>query len=337
MLPYYHPSSIAIVDDDVLFLETLKFSFSDAFPCETFPDPRRAVEVLRQRQLAVRGIEHFVVPNESTPDVATYEPGDQLVHVRTSGIAALVEDPSRFSQVSVIIVDYDMPALNGVQLCRQLVDMPVRKILLTGKATIDVAMRAFNERIIDSYIPKQDGDLATRLKTEIKALEAAYFTRIGQPLGSLLGLDATRFIADPGFDEFFATECRARHIVEHYVMAEPHGVLMASASGDVFVMAVQSEQSLAAHTEIAIAENASNDLVRGLAARAIVPIFPTPSGMYEKSLESTWRDHVWPARTLIGRETWFHALVTGPATSSLVPPGMVSYAGHRAGTSMTRH
>jgi CheY-like chemotaxis protein len=337
MLPYYHPSSIVIIDDDALFLETIKFSLSDSFPCETFTDPKRAIQVLKERQSTVRNLEHFVVPSESTPDVPTHQLGDQFVQVRTSGVTALVKDAERFSQISVAVIDFDMPGINGLQICRQLADLPMRKILLTGKATTDIAIRAFNERIIDCYIAKQDSTLATRLKTEIRALEAAYFKRIAEPLASVLGLEATRFIADPACEELFAAERHARNVVEHYVMAEPPGILMVSATGEITVLVVYSDQDMAAHAEVAMAEDAPVDLIRALAARLVVPTFPTPSGMYEKSLEESWRNHVWPARQLQGRERWYHASVTDKATAALVPRGLVSYASHRASAQSTRH
>ncbi len=271
------------------------------------------------------------------PDVPSIEPGDQFVQLRTSDIAGLVTDPSRFSQVSVVVVDYDMPGINGIQFCRQLADLPLRKVLLTGKATIDTAVRAFNERIIDGYIAKQDAMLATRLKTEIRALQMAYFTRVAEPLRSILGLDATRYITDPAIDELFAAECRAHDIVEHYVLAEPPGILMASSSGDIFVMTIHSEQDIVAHIEIATAANASVDLVRALAARAVVPVFPTPSGLYEKGLETTWRKHVWPARELQGDEQWYYALVSGEAAHAIAPRGLASYAKHLQQARSTRH
>lgn len=337
MLPYYHPSSIVIIDDDALFLETIKFSLSDAFPCETFADPKHAIQVLHQRQSTIRTLSHFVVPIESAPDLHAIEPGDQFVHLRTSGIAGLVTDPARFSQVSVVVVDYDMPGINGIQLCRQLADLPVRKILLTGKATIDTAVRAFNERIIDGYIAKQDATLATRLKTEIRALQTTYFKRIAEPLQSILGLDATRFITDPAIDDLFAAECQAHNIVEHYIMAEPPGILMASSRGDPFVMIIHSEQDMAAQVEILAAQQAPDDLIRALAARAVVPVFPTPSGLYVQSLETTWRKHVWPVRTLRGREQWYYALISGEGTQGIVPRGLVSFARHAMQARSTHH
>ena len=108
MLPYYHPTSIVIVDDDALFVDSLAFSLSDDLLCKTFSEPARALDELQARKSAIRKLEHFVVPSAGQSDLPDFRPGDQLVHLRGSAIANLVVDPSRFEQVSVVVVDYDI-------------------------------------------------------------------------------------------------------------------------------------------------------------------------------------------------------------------------------------
>ena len=49
MTPFYHPTSILVLDDDPLFLESLDFQFSDELSCQTFTRPDAALEHL-QRQ-----------------------------------------------------------------------------------------------------------------------------------------------------------------------------------------------------------------------------------------------------------------------------------------------
>ena len=47
MTPFYHPTSIFVLDDDPLFLESLDFQFSEEVSCQTFTRPDAALEHLR--------------------------------------------------------------------------------------------------------------------------------------------------------------------------------------------------------------------------------------------------------------------------------------------------
>ena len=47
MTPFHHPTSILVLDDDPLFLESLDFQFSEEVSCQTFTRPDAALEHLR--------------------------------------------------------------------------------------------------------------------------------------------------------------------------------------------------------------------------------------------------------------------------------------------------
>ena len=42
--------------------------------------------------------------------------------------------------ISTVIVDYDMPSQNGIDFCRQLSDLPIKKVMLTGRADYKLAV-----------------------------------------------------------------------------------------------------------------------------------------------------------------------------------------------------
>ena len=67
-------------------------------------------------------------------------------------IRNVVHDPDRFAEVSVAIVDYDMPGENGMEICRRLRNHPVRTVMLTGKADEKLATSAFNQGLIDRFV-----------------------------------------------------------------------------------------------------------------------------------------------------------------------------------------
>jgi CheY-like chemotaxis protein len=60
----------------------------------------------------------------------------------------MIYEPSRFNNIAVLVVDYSMPTINGIEFCKQLGDKHVYKILLTAEADSDIAINAFNDGII---------------------------------------------------------------------------------------------------------------------------------------------------------------------------------------------
>ena len=64
-----------------------------------------------------------------------------------------------------------MPKMTGVEFCRAIRGLPVKTILLTGKASLETAISAFNEGVIDCFLQKQDSNVSTALRREIKRLQ----------------------------------------------------------------------------------------------------------------------------------------------------------------------
>ena len=54
MTPFYHPTSILVLDDDPLFLESLDFQFSEEVSCQTFTRPDAALEHLRAQANSIQ-------------------------------------------------------------------------------------------------------------------------------------------------------------------------------------------------------------------------------------------------------------------------------------------
>ncbi|QJW85133.1 response regulator [Ramlibacter terrae] len=78
----------------------------------------------------------------------------------------------RYALSRVCVVDFSMPGMDGLQALAELGDWPGSRVLLTGQADEQVAVRAFNRGLIDQFIPKQTQDISRRL---IEAVEKLLF------------------------------------------------------------------------------------------------------------------------------------------------------------------
>src|SRR6185369_10734710 len=122
--------------------------------------------------------------------------GDRLLRLQLSELRSVIDDRSRQQRVSVAVVDYDMPKMTGVEFCRAIRDLPVKTILLTGKAGLETAISAFNEGVIDCFLQKQDANVSSALRREIKRLQEEYFEDISNPIKCALALQRAHFGED---------------------------------------------------------------------------------------------------------------------------------------------
>ena len=84
---------------------------------------------------------------------------------------------SNKEEVSILVVDYDMPGIDGISFIKKLNNNNVYKILLTGTADEDIAVKAFNDGVIDSYIKKQEPNALKKLYDKIIDLHLKFFQK----------------------------------------------------------------------------------------------------------------------------------------------------------------
>lgn len=309
MTPFYHPTSILVLDDDPLFLESLDFQFSEEVSCQTFTRPDAALQ-----HLAAQAGQHPSFPRyfkdaselEARPDARV---GDRLLRLQLSELRAVIDDPTREQRVAVAVVDYDMPKMTGVEFCRAIRHLPVKTILLTGKAGLETAIAAFNEGVINCFLQKQDASVTVSLRREIRRLQEEYFEEISAPISNALALDEPSFFADPSFISVLREVMDENQIVEHYVCATPPGVMMRDAEGNELFLLVSHAESLDAQYETAERRNAPADMLQLLRAKKAHGWFPTEDGHYHPDYEKNWSKFVRPAEPLPGSDIWSYGLI----------------------------
>ena len=158
-------------------------------------------------------------------------PSDQAVIFHPSVIRNVVHDPNRFAEVSVAIVDYDMPGENGMEICRRLRNHPVRTVMLTGKADEKLATSAFNQGLIDRFVLKHDSATVDRLDDLIAELQLDYFDRMRSELSAIIGLQESAFLGDEAFSQLLDKILKRRRRWNTTSRTRPPGLLMLRADG----------------------------------------------------------------------------------------------------------
>ena len=162
-----HPGTIVFVDDDANFLNTIR----------TVVDPEWSV---RTFAMSSEFIDHITAKIAVTRDMETYQ-RRSLERYRSGGSAATEvlrywnSFPERYSLPQVVVIDYYMPNMTGLEALGKCTGWNGKRILMTGVADEDLVCKAFNERQIDYYISKKNSKLISQISGAISLMKGKSF------------------------------------------------------------------------------------------------------------------------------------------------------------------
>lgn len=228
-------------------------------------------------------------------------------------VVQTVLNSQRFGIPAVLVIDYAMPQMNGVELCEALQNLPCKKILLTGYADEKIAVDAFNRDLIDCFIKKDDPDAFDKLETEIIKLQKDFFSTQSNTVAELLSRHCYTFLSDPKIRALVEQLCERHGFVEYYLFPNPSGILFFDAEGKPTLMVIKTQASLISHYEIAQDQDAPPELLAALQAFQLVPFFSDTHGIYDDVLRHNWMFYCAPSQICEGQQNYYWALFELPA------------------------
>jgi len=291
MLIYCHPTTVIFIDDNQLFLRGLDVELPNPQPIVLHHDPFRALDAvnatLATPTLADRVFDH----REHSADDAS-----ALLHLDLSLIEQEITHADRFRRVSAAIVDYAMPSMDGLEFCRGMTNPDVLKVLLTGVADEKLAVAAFNEGLIDMFVPKQDAVGAPAILSMIERLEQRYFRRIQDRLRHAIADSLPGFLDDPQFEAYFRGLIDKYGIVEYYLVGQPPGFLMLDRAGTLRRLLVADSSQLEAQTRYAERHGAPSGIREQLRSGATIGCFYEPVETFFDEADFPWQEYMFAAR-----------------------------------------
>ncbi len=308
---YQHPGLVIFVDDSQSFMDGLALHLSPNLHLRTFHNPATALEFIRQSYAGL-------APLLTDPIRIGYDERSDLLDLRQASIDLAViyqraTRPERFRIPVVVVVDYFMPQMSGLEFCAQLQDLPCRKILLTGQADEGIAIDAFNRNLIDRFAKKNSPDIARLLEADINALRRRFFLGQTEALRALLARHTYEFLSDPAVSDLVERLCRQYRFIEHYLFPNPEGILFVDVQGKATLMILATEQSLDVQLEIARDQEAPHELLHALQERSLLPFFSDTGGMYLGEIGEDWLQYCLPPQICHGRQDYYWALFEFPS------------------------
>jgi len=305
-LPFFHPTQIVFVDDDSGFLSWFSRGLDLRAPLRRYQSPARLLDDLAFARIPTR----IDLDCWSNPRTREHSDGlQQLLGLNETQILRRLFNPRRFDVLSVAVVDYAMPEMDGVELLRRIESLPCRKILLTGQADDSVAVDAFNEGLIDYFASKAAPGLTRLIRRQILRFQRDFIADASALVRQALRTEHGRTWDDEVFCALLE-EISARHgFVEYYAVGDPaEGFLLVDDEARGRLLLTFSAASIEAQFTAARLSGAPDEVLDRLAQEAVTTYFPAEYANQVLDAQA-WHDACVPLHPFPNRSDRFYALL----------------------------
>jgi CheY-like chemotaxis protein len=298
---FYFPPTICWIDDDQLFLDAASNLFKNDYNCLTFANPEKAIQLLNTYQPLSKSVNFYREYAESD-FFNTYN--HLPIDINISEITKLATIPSIRNELAILIIDNNMPNINGIELCKKFKNSPYKKILLTGQTNSAQVIHAFNDGIIDKFIGK-DKYLTDRLKKDIFELSYQYFFEQTKNILDHIETSQPSPLSDEIFIDFFYKWCESNQFDEFYLVNKYGSFLVKHKNGSLTYFIVMSEH--AKNEFLKFNDDGLDkvgDILDRISAGKLIPFFGIDKEYWEFSYED-WHKYLYPANIIEGREKYY--------------------------------
>ena len=321
--PFYFPTQVALVDDDPDFLEGVSLMLDKSLSYRLFHSATQALDYVNESHRQVNFLQRCYNHYKTGP-----QESDSLSHVDIGKLHEEIFNNSRFQTCSTVIVDYSMPEMNGLEFLMALKNPYIKKVLLTGQADMELAIKAFNKQLIDQFIDKHDPRLKQILNSAIHTFSDQYFrSSFKLVTDPIVANNHDGFLADARFQEYFEELRRKTNCVEYYMIDHPHhGYLMVDSAGKRRCLLVYSERALQDHVSRLEEIKAPTQLIREVKSGEYLPIFDEQDEPLDKNHPciQNWQQCYYPAVRINSVRNLYATVITdndlpGCYTGNIIP------------------
>lgn len=305
----YYPTTTLLVDDSNRFLNHIALSLGSNLPYKLCSNPIQALDTLQKEDSRLQ-LPPDVVSTDVTSDNYGNFTETQPINLNISKLLPTIYDPLRFSQVSVVVVDYEMPKMNGLEFCEQLKGFNIKKIMLTGEADELIAVDAFNNGLIDKFIVKGHSEVGKVLVSTIQHLQKSIFQQLSEAIIQGLASEPDACLADLAFINFFNQLCADLNVTEYYLIDTSGSFLLLDRKGQRTWFIVKQDETIEEVVQQALETNAPVSVIEALRKREKIAYFSTPRD-YVRTEGDRWKTAVYPAKKLEGEanRVYYYSLV----------------------------
>lgn len=311
---FYYPTTVTIIDDNEIFLDNFINNLNNDIPYKKFNCPKEALFFLKNQLQISPSSQEFIQLSTHLSDEFIH-PGKSIININFSDIHNKLYDSNRHNLTSVIVVDHDMPSMNGIDFCKSLINFPIKKIMLTGAADHKVAIKAFNEGIIDKFILKDDPDVFQSIDNAIFELQQEYFSNLSELIIRNITATSYSYLENEKFIHFFHNIIQSNNIVEWYLIDSLGSFIFLNKKSELLWLIIKSTYDIESDYQIAQDQNANPDIINMLKDKKKL-LFLFSEDDYKKPVEK-WISHLHNTTTIDEIPDCYYILIKGEEARSI--------------------
>lgn len=217
------PLNITIVDNDLEYLNILQQQLKNT-TLSVYSSPIEAITNIVPLNINIKNFleEKFIgIQDLNYKNIETFVKNDK-------------------NEQGILIVDYDMPEINGIELFSKYNKPDLIKILLTNAYTIEEAVNALNKKLINYYLPKERINI---LLNVIKEQQNMFFDNITRHIISFLDTSSLSFMFDKIYIDIFNKICQQYNIKKYYIL-NSYGNYYLENSTNKFIFSIYNSTDL---------------------------------------------------------------------------------------------
>lgn len=260
----YLPRREMFVDDDTTYLDALRMALPPRLARSFYSRPEDA-----RSSLEVEG--RYWGNTEKLLARALAWRTDHLGEAELY-VMSYFRDWRRFHLTSALFVDFHMPGMDGLKLLSAIDALPSRRILLTGVADAEVAVKAFNRGTIHKFVPKNSPDFSKALRECAEDMHLLVCEHLGQLLRPTLTDAQVELLQEPGVAKGLWDKVRTLRWTEFVVVGQPFGILGMGPAGPLQWLQLETRESLKGLAEAAAETGYSAADVKAIERGDAVPV-----------------------------------------------------------------
>ena len=333
--PFFFPTQVIMVDDDPDFLDGISLMLDKNTSYKLFQSASEALDYANQSHKQVSLQERCYSNYKTGP-----QDSDSLSHVDIGRLYEVIYNGERFQTSSTVVVDYSMPEMNGLEFLMELKNPFIKKVLLTGQADTELAIKAFNKQLIDQYIDKHDPRLKQVLNSTISVFSEQYFRSSYKLITDpIIASHHDTFLTDAKFQEYFYDLRLKTQCMEYYMIDHPHtGYLMVDRKGRKRGLIVYREEALSEHIADLKQWRAPAKLINEVIQKNLIPTFNGSEEDLnaEHPFIKQWERYYHPAIKIKSTKNYFVAMLTEEDLPQCYQGQVIPYADFIENNSLNR-
>lgn len=300
--PIYFPTTVDFLDDEDYFLKSILVGLnSKGGLYKTHTDPRKLLEKLNA-EVRLKPLEMNWIACEGNENL-----GHRVVDADITSLHKEAYRAERFDETAVVVVDYQMPEMSGIEFCSRLKNKNIYKVLLTGHTDDSLGIDALNKGIIHQFVRKHDSNLAEKLKGVIRLGQRHFFAQA--TARTLKTLEGDSIFWDPVYLDLVERVCKQLNVVEYYLIDTQGSLLLFDDLGKEYTLFIASDNQLDSLAYIATEIGAPEDVIKSFKNRTKIFCKYTEDGkVWPDAI--LWQNYLHKAKVVVGKRPIYYALTS---------------------------